>query len=114
MGCRQAVIAFLLLTLLLAGCARTKGSEVAYDGYTVRTERERTAEAQELDAVPVRAMPGQVEAEEDYVLNRSSGKFHYPSCPSVKEIKEANRWDFHGTRATVIELGYEPCKTCKP
>ena len=111
---RRAAAAALALLLMLAGCARTKGSETAYDGFTVRTERERAADAPEAGAVPARAMPGEAEAEEDYVLNRNSGKFHYPSCPSAGEIKEANRWDFHGTRETVIELGYEPCKSCNP
>ena len=50
----------------------------------------------------------------DYVINTNTGKFHEPSCSSVKQIKDANRWDFTGTREEVIEMGYEPCKRCNP
>ena len=50
----------------------------------------------------------------DYVINTNTGKFHEPSCSIVKQIKDANRWDFTGTREEVIEMGYEPCKRCNP
>lgn len=49
-----------------------------------------------------------------YVINRNTGKFHYPTCRSVKDIKEKNRWDYSGTREEVISMGYEPCKQCNP
>ena len=50
----------------------------------------------------------------DYVLNTNTMKFHYPSCRHVKTIKSSNRWDYHGDREEVINMGYIPCKTCKP
>lgn len=50
----------------------------------------------------------------DYVVNTNTGKFHYPSCGSAKKIKESNRWDFHGTREELINMGYQPCKNCDP
>ncbi len=49
-----------------------------------------------------------------YVLNTNTYKFHYPSCPSVQEIKQRNRQDFYGTRDEVIAAGYEPCGRCNP
>ncbi len=49
-----------------------------------------------------------------YVLNKNTHKFHYPSCPSAKQIKDKNRRDFYGTRSEAIEQGYEPCKRCNP
>ena len=36
--------------------------------------------------------------EMDYVLNTSTKKFHYPSCRSVKQMKEKNTVYFTGTR----------------
>ena len=87
---------------------------MAYDGFVVRTERAREADALEPTPPLERALPGGSETEEDYILNKSSGKFHYPSCSAVKDIKEANRWSFHGTRESVIEMGYQPCKICSP
>lgn len=50
----------------------------------------------------------------DYVVNTNTDKFHYPSCSSVKKIKESNRWDYHGTREELINMGYDPCKNCNP
>jgi len=50
----------------------------------------------------------------DYVLNTSSGKFHYPDCGSVSDMAEHNRQNFYGTREEAIEAGYEPCGRCKP
>lgn len=49
-----------------------------------------------------------------YVVNTNTKKFHKPSCSSVKDIKESNRWDFTGTREELIEKGYVPCKRCNP
>ena len=49
-----------------------------------------------------------------YVLNTSSGKFHYADCPSVADIKESNRETFTGSREELIARGYAPCGRCKP
>ena len=50
----------------------------------------------------------------DYVVNKSTKKFHYPSCSSADDIKESNRCDYHGTREELIDMGYVPCKRCDP
>jgi hypothetical protein len=112
---RAAVWVLLLLLILpLTACADGKGSATAYDGFVVRTERTRELTADAPTRSAERSMPDSGGEAEDYVLNKSSGKFHYPWCASVGEIKASNRWDYHGTRETVIELGYQPCKICSP
>ena len=50
----------------------------------------------------------------DYVVNTNTKKFHYPSCSSADDIKESNRWEYHGTRDDLIGMGYVPCKRCDP
>ena len=50
----------------------------------------------------------------NYVLNTNTMKFHFPSCNSAKRISSENRWDYNGTRAEVIAMGYVPCQNCKP
>ncbi len=50
----------------------------------------------------------------DYVVNKNTGKFHLPSCSSVKDIAEHNRWDFTGTKEELYNQGYEGCKICNP
>lgn len=52
--------------------------------------------------------------EPDYVLNNNTRKFHRPSCSSVENIKPSNREDYTGSRETLIERGYVPCKHCLP
>lgn len=49
----------------------------------------------------------------NYVFNTNTGKFHKPSCSSVKKIKEKNKKEFDGTREEAIQKGYEPCGNCK-
>lgn len=53
-------------------------------------------------------------AEHDYVLNTNTMKFHYPDCKSVKDIKDKNREDYHGTKEKLIDRGFSPCGRCKP
>lgn len=50
----------------------------------------------------------------DYVLNKNTYKFHYPSCSSVKQMKEKNKRYFNGSRDEVIAMGYDPCGRCHP
>lgn len=52
--------------------------------------------------------------EATYVFNKNSKRFHYPSCPSVTEMKPKNREYFFGTREEALALGYQPCGSCKP
>lgn len=50
----------------------------------------------------------------EYVLNRSSMKFHVTGCRDVKKISTKNRVDYFGTRSEVISMGYKPCGHCNP
>lgn len=58
--------------------------------------------------------PGTSTAEADYVLNKSTKKFHLPSCSSADDIKASNREDYYGSREDLIARGYDPCKRCNP
>lgn len=49
-----------------------------------------------------------------YVLNKSTKKFHYPSCSSAKKIAEHNYDEREATREELIDDGYVPCGICKP
>lgn len=50
----------------------------------------------------------------EYVLNTNTHKFHYPSCSSVKQMNEENKWFYTGTRVEVISMGYSSCGRCHP
>lgn len=50
----------------------------------------------------------------NYVINTNTGKFHYTWCKSVNKMAEKNKWYYTGTRDSVINMGYVPCKNCNP
>lgn len=54
------------------------------------------------------------ENEADYILNKNTGAFHYPSCSSVKDMDEDNKVFYKGTREGAIDRGYKPCGRCHP
>lgn len=50
----------------------------------------------------------------NYILNKNTKKFHYPSCSSVDDMKENNKIYSEETREDIINNGYTPCKRCTP
>lgn len=66
-------------------------------------------EERDLSAV-TRSLPGKY----GYVLNRNTGKFHAPDCPSVSGMKEKNKIYTNEAREEIIAKGYTPCDRCKP
>ncbi len=50
----------------------------------------------------------------DYVLNTSRHKFHYPDCPSVRQMKDKNKAYVTASREELIAEGYDPCGNCRP
>lgn len=51
---------------------------------------------------------------QDYVLNKSSRKFHYPTCSSVNQMSDKNKEYFTGTRDELEKMNYSPCGSCRP
>ncbi len=49
-----------------------------------------------------------------YIANKNTKKFHYPSCSSVADMKESNKWYYEGSRDDLVNQGYSPCKRCNP
>ncbi len=50
----------------------------------------------------------------EYVLNTNTKRFHYPSCSSVDDMKEKNKWRGTFSRAELIAHGYKSCGRCHP
>lgn len=82
------------------------------DGKTVTVSTDKTASAEDVMTlggniiVPPPAVSPDPEPEQgdetqstgtDYVVNTNTGKFHYPSCSSVKKMKESNKIFYTGT-----------------
>ena len=49
------------------------------------------------------------EAEDGYVLNTNTHKFHKENCESVRDIAGSNKEVYTGNREDLINMGYEPC-----
>ena len=65
-------------------------------------------------ATTARTTKTTAEQETTYILNRSSKKFHLPSCANAQTIKEENRRTYTGTESALKQLGYSPCGNCLP
>lgn len=82
---------------------------------------EETGNAVEKSVVPDTSRLQQDESKSPeegitYVYNRNSGKFHYPDCSSVGDMKAKNRVDLSCSREELINTypSAKPCKKCKP
>lgn len=51
-------------------------------------------------------------AENTYIVNENTKKFHLRSCESVQEILDENRRESKEIKEKLIEKGYSPCKRC--
>ena len=80
--------------------------EIVIDYSTGENWEETDAEDEQKDA--------QTAAEQEYVLNTNTRKFHNPDCASVDDMKEKNKEVYTGSREDLISQGYEPCGRCKP
>ena len=66
------------------------------------------------DVSPEASGADKSEADDFYILNTNTKKFHLPDCSSVSRIREDNRQEYTGSRQELIEEGYSPCGQCNP
>jgi len=79
--------------------AVSDGSKVTFPGITEGTDGDRKQSTA---------------ADQDYVINTNTKKFHLPDCKSAASMKEENRKTYNGSRENLIQMGYEPCQSCNP
>ena len=77
----------------------------------VIAESEQLPPEKSIDSLPPPAAP--LVPLGAFVGSKGSGKYHYPDCESVKDIKESNRVWFDSAEAA-IAVGYVACKVCSP
>ena len=99
----------LLLSAVVALSSCSSGTVKPTD--TPKTTASPMVATQAPTATP---QPSIVPSETTYILNTRTKKFHYPSCPSVDDMKEKNKQEFTGTRDNVIAQGYTSCGRCDP
>ncbi len=67
-----------------------------------------------LSDEPTETADSSDEEEMTYILNTRTKKFHYPYCSAVGQMSERNKQEYTGTRDSVTDQGYVPCKRCNP
>lgn len=101
----------------LAGDGSSNGSNTGSSQVTKNAD-EHQEEVHHDTAAQTEAYEAETTAQEntgtEYILNTNTKKFHYPSCSSVKQMKEANKQEYTGSRDDLIAQGYDPCKRCNP
>lgn len=53
-------------------------------------------------------------AEEKYILNTNTKKYHKTTCSAVEDMSEKNKEECVETEKELAEQGYSPCKLCCP
>lgn len=109
------VIAYLLPSPL--GSGRSDRQTYTASATSVESARPTQRPTRRPDPTPkptARPVATQAPATTTYVLNMNTHKFHKPTCSSVDQMKESNKWYFEGTREEVIAMGYDPCGRCHP
>lgn len=66
------------------------------------------------EPTPEPVVEEQQSIEQHYIINTNTGKFHHPTCRSIKRMKDKNKLEFTGTRDDVLARGYSPCMICNP
>ena len=89
--------------------------ETIYErGYEAGLEAASSLSSNTAPAPQAVETPAPTVATYDYVINTSTGKFHYSWCSSVGQMKESNKWYYNGTHDDVVNMGYVPCRRCCP
>ncbi|MDO4556140.1 MAG: DNA/RNA non-specific endonuclease, partial [Lachnospiraceae bacterium] len=82
--------------------------------YATGDSYEETPVTKSTEEVTMPAVESTESTGTTYIINTNSGKFHYPDCRGVKQMKEENKQEFTGIREALIEQGYDPCGMCNP
>ena len=83
----------------------TGESWVSEDAQSTETEKEQVDYQNGIDNVDT-------DAEENYVVNTNTKKFHLSTCSSVNDMAEHNKLIYEGTIQELIDQGYSPCQRC--
>ena len=113
---RNLALLLTLFALLLCGCQADDSTD-GIEFFTLNDDIWTPVTTSSAPEVPETEITTDAPTDDvtcDYVLNRSSKKFHDPACSSVGKIKAENREYFSGERQELLTRGYEPCKVCNP
>ncbi len=92
----------------------TSQSAVAGGGNAAQSASQTAGQTTDQTAQAAQAGAASDSQSIDYIVNKSSKKFHYPNCSGVAKMKESNKQAVNSTRDQLIAQGYSPCGICNP
>ena len=99
-----SIFALLLsLTILFSSCFDAPENVVETEETEDLQEIEETLPQEETEPVPTK----------DFIVNKNTLKFHYPSCQYVGMMLEENKLFVTSTYNTLVGEGYSPCNICQ-
>lgn len=88
------------------------GIEIDYATGESQSAKE-TDSSQNLASVDKKSKK-ETEKKQNYIINKSTKKFHDPSCKSAISTSEENKEEIKEKRSELISDGYTPCGKCNP
>ena len=77
------------------------------------TQQQTTTTKPQTESAQLQQDGGEA-AQNTYILNTSTHKFHKPDCGAIKTMAERNMQTVTDSREKILSDGYEPCKRCNP
>lgn len=93
---------------------QTENANLDIDEQEQQSETDFYANSSEADLSSEQQKP----VEYRFIVNKKTGKIHYPECTSVDDMKEENKWYYNGTiselagKATESGKEYSSCGRC--
>ena len=110
----------ILVALLSFGMGRLTGNEggeavrIEYDPAISNTQPPTSNQAATSQALtPIESSKLKIENSTAVIASKSGSKYHYPSCPGAKQIKESNKITFPSAQAAEA-AGYTLASNCSP
>ena len=116
---KKLFVSFLILLLLICSSALSSdspelSSSLAKDADTVYAFFHGNGDINQASSSYERLYDLLYEDIDTFILNTGKGKFHYPTCSGVKQMKEANKTEVYCSRNLLLSMGFSPCGTCHP
>lgn len=110
---KKTVLFFIILSLFAFSAFASSDAHALFDSIQ-QYSTEELLHLRELVNAELKQRNADSSNSPVYILNVNTRKFHFPSCRSVKDIKEKNKLEFNGERDELITKEYAPCKKCNP
>ena len=111
------------VTILLSSClnleffngvpASADTSEITQDLTETSRQKETEKETEGQTTAPSTETNPIAKKDFNFIINKSTGKFHSPTCHYVDMMNEENKDFVSSTRQNLVDEGFAPCLQCQ-